>query len=112
MLKKQHRLHKEEDIKRVLRKGRSFKTPLFVVYSALNTEAESRATVIVSNKISKKAVVRNKIKRRLRDVLKENKSQFKKNIDVVVVAKNTVVEAEYKDIKQTLSFALKKLGCM
>lgn len=112
MLQKNHRLHKEEDIKRVLRKGRSFKTPLFTVYSALNAEATSRVGVIVSNKISKKAVVRNKIKRRLRNALKGNKEHFKRNVDVLVVAKNAAAEAEYKDMKQTLSFALKKLGCM
>lgn len=69
MLPKKHRLSKSAEVKKTTAKGRSFFNPYFVVKS-LKGEGRAKITVIVSTKVSKKAVTRNLLKRITRDVVK------------------------------------------
>lgn len=76
MLPRQNRLHKDKDIKNVFTKGRGF----FGVYflgKYYKTPGEYKFTVVVGTKVSKSAVVRNRLKRHLREVIRLNKSKFK-----------------------------------
>ena len=75
MLPKKHRLSKSTEVKKTTAKGRSFFNPYFVVKS-LKGEGVARFTVIVSTKVSKKAVVRNSLKRIIRDELKNFVQSF------------------------------------
>jgi len=70
MLPKKHRLAKSAEVKKTTAKGRSFFNPYFVVKFLKGAE-HPKATVIVSTKVSKKAVVRNALKRTVRSVLKD-----------------------------------------
>lgn len=70
MLKREFRLRKKSDFLEMREKGRKLSSPLFgLVY--LKSE-KSKFGWIVSKKISKKAVDRNKIRRRLAEVVKNN----------------------------------------
>lgn len=66
MLAARHHLRKESDITRVYRRG-SYGAGggLFSLKAAPSGRADSRAVVVVSKKINKRAVVRNRIRRRL-----------------------------------------------
>jgi ribonuclease P protein component len=69
MFKKNNRLSKSRDIETVFRAGRSFFSPYFVArfVPSRNHNAERRIAVVVSTKVSKKAVERNRIKRVIRE---------------------------------------------
>ena len=76
MLEKNNRLAKARDIKLVLARGRSFFNPYFVIKTSPNSTA-ALVTVVVSVRVSKKAVDRNRIKRVIRDELRKHIKQFK-----------------------------------
>ena len=71
MLSQKHRLSKSADVKKTTARGRSFFNPFFVIKSTPNKEV-ALLTVVVSVRVSKKAVSRNKIKRIIRDELRKN----------------------------------------
>lgn len=86
MLKKDHRLSKASEVKLTFSKGRSFFSPYFTVKYLRKPQASlPRFTVIVSTKVSKKAVVRNRHKRIVREWLRQNLSKFQSGDYVVSV---------------------------
>jgi len=64
-----NRLHTNKDILTVFRKGERIRRGFFTLYFL--PQAELRATVIVDTKLSKRAVVRNQVKRHIRAILQE-----------------------------------------
>jgi len=72
--------------------------------------ASSHFSVIVSKKISKKAVTRNTIRRRVYGALQEQWHMIGKTCyDVVVLVSPRIVTAPYQTIEKDIQFALKKL---
>jgi len=69
MLKKPHRLAKTTHVKMVFAKGRGFFNTLFTI-KYLKRADVPRFTVVVSTKVSKNAVDRNRIKRVLREYVR------------------------------------------
>ncbi len=76
MLKRYYRLSKEKDIKLITKQGRNFFTPYFVVKFLTKTNPSPRFVVIVSTKVSKKAVRRNRLKRIVRETLRTHITEF------------------------------------
>lgn len=70
MLKKQNRLAKTKDIQLTVKRGRSFFNPLFTLKILHSVTGVKRFTVVISTKVSKKAVERNRIKRIIREVVR------------------------------------------
>jgi ribonuclease P protein component len=68
------------------REGKKQHTPHFVVISRINKSGESRLGITVSAKVGQ-AVVRNRIKRRLREFFRRIRSGLSPDRDVVIVAK-------------------------
>lgn len=76
MLSRKHRLSKSADVKKTTARGRGFFNQYFVIKSTLQPE-ETKITVIVSTKVSKKAVDRNRIKRVMREEIRKYLSRLK-----------------------------------
>ncbi len=85
MLQKKHRLNKSKDIQDTSARGRTFFSPNFVVKYKPIATGTTRAAVVVSNYVSKKAVERNRIKRLVRETLRLSLSSLKPGDYVVVV---------------------------
>ncbi|HNP75183.1 MAG TPA: ribonuclease P protein component [bacterium] len=84
MLPYKFRLTKEKDYNLVFKNGKKLSNNYFRVCFLKNNLGHSRFGIIVSNKVSKKAVVRNLLKRRIRGVLSDNLSNFSQNLDIVI----------------------------
>src|SRR3989344_5852957 len=109
MLAKKYRLAKEKDFKKIIASGRSFFSPSFRLrYLATNLDF-SRLSVIVSAKISKKATVRNRLKRQMREIIRLNLKQIKPGYDILVYFKNHALGKDYHELEQEFISALKKL---
>ena len=70
----------------------------------------SKVAFVVSKKIDKRAVVRNKIKRRMREAYKEilNENINIKWISLIFSAKKDCINADYQTIKKQLLYILEK----
>jgi len=106
-MKKELRIKKNEDFQAVFRKGRSFANRQFVVYS-LEKEGQDyfRIGLSVSKKIGN-AVMRNQIKRYIRQSIFELKDQLAVGNDYVIIARKPAAEMDFFEVKKSLTHVLK-----
>lgn len=111
MLAKKNRLSKASDFQRVLKSGRKVWGRFFTLkYLSAEAEGESRFGFIVTTKISKKATVRNRIKRRLRaSASKYWLGKLEKPLWGVVIAQANITNADQRQIDVEFVYIWKKL---
>lgn len=112
MLFSQNRLRKKKDIENVLKNksSRSVALSFLSVRYLANNLPYSRIGFVVSKKISKKAVVRNKIKRQLREICRNIVKDFGGGVDVIVFTKPEIIKQDFIQIKNVLESLLKKIS--
>ena len=101
MLHKENRLCNARDFKRVYSRGRSYVHSLAVLYVYRTQEADLRIGFSVSKKLGG-AVIRNRIKRRLREACRERIAGLDGGFDLVVVGRSRLNDAEYGAIQSAL----------
>ncbi len=87
------------EYRRTLRSGRRRSAPLFPVYTAANTLGHPRLGITVARKVSTKSVVRNFIKRQIRESFRLRRGRIA-DFDIVVVARPAAA-AEPRDALRT-----------
>lgn len=110
-IEKLGRLKKRSDFLCVQQKGRKWISKAMVVEIRPNEDMGVRYGLTVSKKVSKLAVMRNRIKRRLRavacDILPEYQGQ---NFDVVLIGRVGSQDRPYEDLQNDLRWCLRKMG--
>jgi len=106
MFKKINRLSKTSDVQRVFARSRAFFNPLFTVRFSPSQNL-SRFTVVVSTKVSKKAVIRNRIKRVAREFLRLRLKDLLAG-DYVVIVKPVAAKKEAAEWRRSLEDLLNK----
>ncbi len=112
--KKIGRLKKRADFLLMNTKGKRWVTPAFAV-QVLEKESETPYLVgfTATKKFSKRAVDRNRAKRRLRALVEENLSQLaKEGYAYVFIARDECLNVSFEQMKQDLRWALKRLECL
>ena len=82
-----------------------------VLYARKNRLEENRVGVTVSKKLGK-AVVRNRVRRRLREIYRLHESRFLPGWDIVVVARGRAVDASFSDLTKAYLSLAKKCGIL
>lgn len=82
-----------------------------VLYARENRSANNRVGVTVSKKLGG-AVVRNRVRRRLREVYRLNESLFAPGWDIVVVARSRCVHADFQKLTQAYLSLAEKAGLL
>jgi ribonuclease P protein component len=108
MLSRLNRLTKNKEFENVFKNGRSSYDKILGIKAAPNNLGAVRFGILISTKISKKAVERNKVKRRIRDILKKNLGQLS-NCDIIIITLKGIIENTYAEIEQSIVFQLKRL---
>jgi len=103
MLKRENRLQKEKEIERVFRRGKGFKEDLLALKLLKNDLGENRFAIVVSQKVAKRASLRNKIRRRLREAVKGKRGGARAGMDIVLVALPGFEKKEFEEIKKSLT---------
>ena len=104
-------LKKNSDFRRLYAKGKSAVTPYLVVYARPNRLGENRLGYTVSVKLGH-AVVRNRVRRRLREIYRLNAPQLRQGHDIVIVARSRAVGSEYRKLNAAFLRACESLGLM
>ena len=102
MLSKPNRLQKRRDIKEIFQKGRGIKKDFLALKVLTNNSNTNRFLFIVSQKVSKKANQRNKIKRRLRGLIRLRKNKIKKGQDIAIIALPGLGTKSFKEIGEMI----------
>ena len=101
-------LKKNSDFRRLYSKGKSTVNPYMAVYCRRNGRGVNRVGYTVSTKLGH-AVVRNRVRRRLREIYRLNSPALRSGWDIVVVARMRAVGAEYKRLDAAFTDACGKL---
>jgi len=109
MLPKANRLRNTREIEKVFRAGRGVKEGFLFLKFMENDLEISRFAFIVSKKTSPKAVQRNKIKRRLRDIIRKRMPRIKTGFDLVVIAQKGAGSAKFQEMEQAVVRLLEKI---
>jgi ribonuclease P protein component len=73
-----------------------------------NKKEESRFAFIVSKKVDKRAVIRNKYKRILSEIIFKELKKIKPGFDIVFLVKSSIVGKSFLEIEKEIKSALKK----
>ena len=82
-----------------------------VLYARKNRTAANRVGITVSKKLGK-ANVRNRVRRRLREVYRLNEAQFQPGWDIVVVARSKAIAAPFEKLTESYLSAAAKAGIL
>jgi len=87
MIARTHRFHGYSSLRFVYRHGQTVRDPLLALRYVVNERQKSwRLAVVVSRKVSKSAVVRNRIRRRIYEIVRLSVGDFNEPQDFVVIA--------------------------
>ncbi len=104
-------LKKNYEFHRLYTKGKSAVTPFLVVYARQSRRPGNRIGITVSAKLGK-AVKRNRIRRRLREIYRLNETRFVPGTELVIVARGRAVTASYRQLESAFLHACGKLGVL
>ena len=102
-------LKKNSDFRRLYARGKSSVNRYLAVYCRRNGRGVNRLGYTVSAKLGG-AVVRNRVRRRLREIVRLNAPSMKTGWDIVVVARTRAVGCEYRELDRAFLGACAALG--
>ena len=97
--------------RRLYYRGVSAGNRYLVIYCRRNGTDVSRMGLTVSTKLGH-AVVRNRVRRRLREIYRLHEAEFKPGVDLVVVARSASVDAEFSALEQAFLQLARRLSLM
>ena len=132
MLPKINRIKKKKDFETIFKNSKIFRNNLFIFKIMKNNLGQNRFGFVVSQKVSKKATIRNKVRRRLAEAIRikikdiypvKSASQseavsrgagqsnlVKVGTDVVLIALSGIEKKEFPEIKEAINKMLIKSG--
>ena len=105
-------LSKNEEFKSLLKKKKLTNKYVTIFFGHLENKKKNKLNIsFVAKKKLGNAISRNRIKRRLRNIMNEatKKISIKFDYSYLVIAKSTVLNNEFKNIKETLFQDFKKI---
>lgn len=109
-MNKVNRLKDGNQIQYVLKQNKKlFNNICNIYYWKVQNNEPYKIAIIVSKKISKKAVIRNKVKRQIRAIISSMNINLT-NIYLVIIAKSTWLDTDYVDCKKTLIKLFQRIG--
>ena len=92
------RIRRKSDFASLYRDGGRFRGRYFHLVFRKNELGHSRVAVVASRKVGS-AVVRNRVKRRLRELFRRHKELLREPMDLIVIARPESGEAGFSDLR-------------
>lgn len=107
MLPKKFRLKKGKDFKNVWKKGKGFFLKELGIKRVKNNLNNSRFGFIVSSKVVREAYLRNKVKRRLREIIRKSLEKIPKGYDFLIIAREGIGKLNYWEMEERIKTLLR-----
>ncbi|MDR2502193.1 MAG: ribonuclease P protein component [Oscillospiraceae bacterium] len=104
-------LKKNSDFRRLYAKGKSVATPRFVLYARKNGREINRLGITASTKLGN-AVVRNRLRRRLREVYRLCEADLIPGFDLIIVARGAALAAPFVRLCGDMRSLAGRLGAL
>jgi ribonuclease P protein component len=106
-MERKYHLRLNTDFQRVRQKGKSWANHLIVLYALPNDLEFSRFGFAVSKRIGK-AVVRNRVRRRMREAVRLRRASIASGWDIVFIARSSLVGAAHAEISHAVEDLVKR----
>ncbi|MDD3392042.1 MAG: ribonuclease P protein component [Bacilli bacterium] len=106
-MKKQNIIKKNTDFQRIIKSIRPFKSKYYIVYFENIQLNNYFFGISVSKKIGN-AVVRNKLKRQIKNII--DKNNYQNNFNCIIILRTSILELNYQQKEEELNKILYKLS--
>ena len=108
MISATHRFHGRNSLRYVYQRGKTVRGPELALRFAYNNRCKSyRVAVVVSRKVSKSAVVRNRIRRRVYEIVRSKGDSITEPYDLIfTIYDESAAQKPHAQLKQSV------LGCL
>jgi ribonuclease P protein component len=103
------RIRKKKDFLILYKKGSRYKSKYFSLIYSCSALPYSRVGVVASRKVGG-AVVRNKVKRRMRELFRRDKDLLGSPVDLLIVARPEMPGAKWADLREEYLRGLREIG--
>lgn len=100
-MKKVYNLKTNQEFKKVYREGKNYWNRNLILYIRDNSLNYNRVGYSITKKVGN-SVVRNKIRRRLKEIYRLNINEFKSGYDMVIIPKNNTRDISYKELESAM----------
>lgn len=109
MISFNHRFHGLNALRYVYAEGKTVRTSTLGLKFAINKRrSEFRVAVVVSKKISKSAVKRNRIRRRLYEIVRSHQSAITEPYDIAItVYSDSIIDIPFVELEKQVAKLLK-----
>ena len=107
-MKRYEMVKSHEDFNNIINNGKYVKNNYFVIYYINNDSNKYHFGIAVGKKLGK-AVIRNKYKRQIRVIIDDNKNNFNKDKDYIIMIKKNCNDLSYQDMHKELSSLIKEI---
>ena len=106
-MKRRYRVHTDKRFQEIRRQGRSYANQLLVLCALPNDLPYSRFGFTVNSRIGN-AVQRNRIKRRLREIMRLQQDTLQSGWDIVLIARQPIRSADYHEMETACARLLRR----
>lgn len=92
----------------LINKGKFSKNKYFVIYYSNNETDKTNFGIAISKKYGK-AVERNTIKRKVRNIIDDNRNLFQKGFNYIIMIRKDCKNKEYQDLNNKLIAVMKEI---
>lgn len=99
---RKHRILKRTEFLEIQSRGRKYFCKNFLIILSKNNLNHSRLGVTVSKRVHKRAVVRNRLKRRMREIFRHIHPSLRDHFDILFIARQNADELAFAEIKRQI----------
>ena len=104
------RLKRSRQFLTLQRQGRKLYSKHFLLLVDQNGLSHSRLGVTITRKLDQRATVRNKLRRRIRELFRTQRPHIAPGFDILVIARKNAQEITYGDLRREIMGALRHAG--
>lgn len=102
MLRSHQRLRRSRDFAKLYQRGKFGKSTHFTIKTLANNQPYTRIGVVISKKVLKKAVARNRARRRITELIRPMYEDLKSGYDCVLILKRDIVDLKPSALESEL----------
>lgn len=107
-MKKQNIVQKTKDFNRIIKKRQGRVNKYFIINKEKNNDNIPKFGITFTKHIGN-AVTRNKLKRRIKSIIDNNKTIYRNNQNYIIIAKKQTLELTYQELEKELIYLFKKI---